>query len=104
MTSGEAVTIHSLERLAAERVTKQTLVQLDAMAVFQLLKEADKLQDVLRFVASHDLPTFVAALPPPTQRQKMEANRRDIKNRLQIAEGLHSRNAYEWITNYYAPE
>ena len=69
MPSDEAVTIHSLERLAAERVTKQTLAQLDAMAAVQLLKEADKLKDVLWCVASHDLPTFLAAMPAPSEPQ-----------------------------------
>jgi hypothetical protein len=67
MASVESVPVSSLEKLAAEEVAKQTLTQLDAKAAVRLLKEADKLHDVLWSVARHDLPTFLAALPKPKE-------------------------------------
>ena len=56
----------SLQQISAENITKQTLAQLSASDVVQLL-EVDKLQDILKYMGQTNLPMVLAALPTPKE-------------------------------------
>ena len=56
----------SLERLVAENITKQTLAQLPASAIVELLG-VDKLRDILQHMGQTDRSMVLAALPKPNE-------------------------------------
>lgn len=55
-----------LQQIAAEEITKQTLAQLSASEIVQLLG-VDKLQDILKHTCETNRSMVLAALPNPTE-------------------------------------